>query len=167
MMISCEGDDWAGMMVNNQYRTSHMIIWSYHCGTIMRMRAVKAKSELSYYLFPRIFWFPLQPWSLCPVSSLSWLWADMRCPLPCPWCHHFLSLSLRDTRHVTWHSSRVTRGLSVESAGRVFWHRDIVRGCDIVTIFVTSWQSMKNTMVSLESREGLFYEWRGASIFVK
>lgn len=95
-----------GMMVNNQYRTSHMIIWSYHCGTIMRMRAVKAKSELSYYLFPRIFWFPLQPWSLCPRvlclgSGLTW---DVLCP-----AHDAITSSLSLS---PWHSSRHVTQLS-------------------------------------------------------
>ena len=115
-------------------------------------------------IVPRIFWFPLQPWSPWPRCSLSRLWVDMRCPPPllCPWCHHFLS-PLRDTRHVT-HSSRVTRGLSVVWAGRVTWHCEPGEACDNCD----NRDMMTGYEYSSNGKSGdLFYWRRGASIFVK
>ena len=91
-------------------------------------------------IVPRIFWFPLQPWSPVTPCSLSWLWVDMRCP-PLHSAHDAITSS-------PWHSSRDTalalQSLSVVSAGRVTWHCEPGVACDNNCDMMTEYEYTSN-----------------------
>ena len=123
------------MMVNNRYRTSH-IIWSYHCETIMR--AVKAKSELSYshIIYSREYFDflsnldPCAPRVLCLGSGLTW---DVLCP-----AHDAItsSLSLSVTLVTSRDTALALHGASVWSQPGectdivTLWHCEGLWHCD-------------------------------------